>query len=190
MLFAADYRIKTIEILPVESYPAHVSVDDITIAADPYHNDEKCSTAFDVPKLASRGYFPVNIIIKNSSPYYLKIKTLNITLETRLGNRLYSTPAAMVVEEVVGQVASSARSVPKCADALFSDPGSRDCGSTCPCWRMVPKAECKASRDGSPWGFEILRQGEAPRGSVAVVQCNATTEPWGSADFANLPQCS
>ncbi len=102
-LVAADYRIKTVEILPVESYPAHVSVDDITIAADPYPNDEKCSTAFDVSKLASRGYFPVNIIIKNSSPYYLKIKTRNITLETRLGQRLYSTPAAMVVEEVVGK---------------------------------------------------------------------------------------
>lgn len=102
VLVASDYRIKTIEILPVESYPAHVSVDDITIAADPYPNDEKCLTAFDVPELASRGYFPVHIVIKNSSPYYLKIKTRNITLETRLGHRLYSTPAAMVVEEVIG----------------------------------------------------------------------------------------
>ena len=102
VLVASDYRIKTVEILPVESYPAHVSVDDITIAADPYPNDEKCSTAFDVKKLASRGFFPVNIVIKNASPYYLKIKTLNITLETRLGQRLYSTPAAMVVEEVIG----------------------------------------------------------------------------------------
>jgi len=101
-LIAADYRIKTVDILPVESYPAHVSVGDITIAADPYPNDEKCFQAFDVKKLASRGYFPVNIIIRNSSPYYLKIMTRKITLETRLGNRLYSTPSAMVIEEVLG----------------------------------------------------------------------------------------
>ena len=102
LLFGSDYLIKSIKILPVESYPAHVSVDDISIAADPYPDDEKCFTAFDVQKLASRGYFPVNIIIRNSSQYYLKIKTRNITLETRLGNRLYSTPAAMVVEEMIG----------------------------------------------------------------------------------------
>ena len=102
LLFGSDYLIKSIKILPVESYPAHVSVDDISIAADPYPDDEKCFTAFDVQKLASQGYFPVNIIIRNSSPYYLKIKTRNITLETRLGNQLYSTPAAMVVEEMIG----------------------------------------------------------------------------------------
>jgi len=102
-LFGSDYRIKTVEILPIESYPANFSVDDITVAADPYPDDEKCSKAFDVPKLASRGYFPVNIIIRNASPYYLKIKTRNITLETRLGTRLFSTPAAMVVEDVLGK---------------------------------------------------------------------------------------
>ncbi len=102
LLFGSDYRIKTVEILPIESYPANCTVDDITIAAEPYPDDEKCSKAFDVPKLASRGYFPVNIIIRNSSRYYLKIKTRNITLETRLGNRLFSTPAALVVEDVLG----------------------------------------------------------------------------------------
>ncbi|MBN2241335.1 MAG: hypothetical protein JW793_01495 [Acidobacteria bacterium] len=101
-LTASEYRIKTVEIMPVESYPAHVSSGEITIAADPYPDDDKCNTAFDVKKLASRGYFPVYIIIRNGSPYYLKIKTRNITLETRLGLQLYSTPAAMVVEEVFG----------------------------------------------------------------------------------------
>jgi hypothetical protein len=117
---ASDYSIKTVEILPVESYPAHVSVDDITIAADPYPNDEKCFKAFDVQKLASRGYFPVNIIIKNSSKYYLKIKTRNITLETRLGLRLYSTPAAMVVEEVIGNKYGDSISTTITGESAFS----------------------------------------------------------------------
>lgn len=102
ILFAADYRIKTVEVLPIESYPAQTTVDDITIAADPYPNNEKSFTAFDVPDLNSRGYFPVHIIIKNSSPYYLKIQTLYIQLETRLGNLLYSTPGTTVVEDIIG----------------------------------------------------------------------------------------
>lgn len=102
ILFAADYRIKAVEVLPIESYPAQTTVNDITIAVDPYPNDEKSFTAFDVPDLNSRGYFPVHIIIKNSSPCYLKIQTLYIQLETRLGNLLYSTPGTTVVEDIIG----------------------------------------------------------------------------------------
>gem|GEM_PF-756221 len=102
ILFASDYTIKTVEVLPIESYPARITVDDITIAADPYPTNEKSFTAFDVPDLNSRGYFPVHIIIKNSTPYYLKIQTLYIQLETRLGNRLYSTPGTVAVEDIIG----------------------------------------------------------------------------------------
>jgi hypothetical protein len=102
VLFASEYKIKTVELLPVESYPARVSSDGITVAADPYPDNKKSSTAFDVSNMNSRGYFPVHIIVKNDSPYYLKVQTRNIMLETRLGQQLYSTPAAMVVEEVIG----------------------------------------------------------------------------------------
>ena len=102
LLFAYDYQVKPVEVLPIESYPARISVDNITIAADPYPTDEKSFTAFDVSDLNSQGYFPVHIVIRNDSAYYLKIQTMNILLETRLGNRLYSTPATILVEDIVG----------------------------------------------------------------------------------------
>ncbi|MEJ2244608.1 MAG: hypothetical protein P8Y80_00770 [Acidobacteriota bacterium] len=118
ILFASDYKIKTVEVLPIESYPARTTVDDITIAADPYPNDEKSFTAFDVPDLNSRGYFPVHIIIKNSTPYYLKIQTLYIQLETRLGNRLYSTPGTIVLEDIIGNKYVDSLSRLKAGDTL------------------------------------------------------------------------
>jgi hypothetical protein len=102
LLFASDYSVKPVEVLPIDSYPARVTVDKITIAADPYPDNEKSFTAFDVKNLNSRGFFPINIIFRNDSQYYLKLKTQNIVLETRLGELLYSTPAAMVVEDLVG----------------------------------------------------------------------------------------
>lgn len=102
LLLASDYTVKQIEVLPIDSYPAKTTVDKITVAADPYPDNAKSFTAFDVKNLNSRGYFPVNLIIRNDSQYYLKLKTQNIFLETRLGELLYSTPAAMVVEDLVG----------------------------------------------------------------------------------------
>ena len=101
-LFAIDYSVQKVEVLPIDSYPAHITTDDISIAADPYPDDEKSSKAFDVTNLNSRGFFPIHVIIRNDSPYYLKIKTQNIYLENRLGEFLYSTPAALVVEDLVG----------------------------------------------------------------------------------------
>ena len=103
VLLASDYTVKKVEVLPIESYPARAVVDDITIAANPYPDDEKSATAFDIEHLNSRGYFPVHIIIKNDSAYYLKIRTQVFLLETRLGERLYSTPASLVLEDLIGK---------------------------------------------------------------------------------------
>ena len=98
---AGDYVIKKIQVLPIESYPARVSVGAITIAADPYPTDERSATAFDVKDLNSRGYFPLHIIIQNSSPSFVTIRTRNIVLEIEGGQKLYTTPATIVVEDVI-----------------------------------------------------------------------------------------
>ena len=100
-VFALDYRIKTVKILPIESYPARTTVDGVTIAADPYDTDEKSLSAFDIKKLNSNGYFPLHIIIKNDTTLFLKIRTLNVTLVTASGQQLYTTPATVVVDDVV-----------------------------------------------------------------------------------------
>ena len=95
---AADYRIKVVEVLPIESYPAQTSVDGITIAANPYSTDAESATAFDIKNLNSRGYFPVHVIIKNGTSSHLTIRTRNVLLFTPDGEQLYSTPAAVVVD--------------------------------------------------------------------------------------------
>ena len=98
---ASDYQIKTVKALPIESYPARVTVEGITIAADPYSSDEKSYTAFDVKNLNSRGYFPVHVIIQNSSTDYVTLRIRNVVLATNSGQELYTTSATVVVQDVI-----------------------------------------------------------------------------------------
>lgn len=98
---AGDYVIKKIQVLPIESYPARITLGAITIAADPYATDDRSFTAFDVKDLNSHGYFPLHIIIQNSSPNFVTIRTRNIILETDDGQKLYTTSATIVVEDVI-----------------------------------------------------------------------------------------
>jgi hypothetical protein len=100
-LLAADYQVKTVKILPLESYPSRISKGGVTIAADPYLTDEKSFSAFDIRDLNSRGYFPVHVILKNDSQMSLTMRTREITLITAYGQQLYTTPAAIVVEDVL-----------------------------------------------------------------------------------------
>ncbi len=98
---AAEYQIRTVKVLPVDSYPARVTVGGLTIAADPYPNDEKSYTAFDVKDLNSKGYFPIHLIIRNSSNSFITVRTRDITLTTAEGQKLYTTPATLVVQDVI-----------------------------------------------------------------------------------------
>jgi hypothetical protein len=100
LLIATDYRVKTVKLLPIESYPARISVQDITVAADPYSNDERSFSAFDVKHLNSRGYFPIHIIVQNNTPDFLIVRTRNILLITADGQKLYSTPISVLVEDI------------------------------------------------------------------------------------------
>jgi hypothetical protein len=99
-LLAVDYQAKTVKILPIESYPARISLGDVTIAVDPYSTDEKSLSAFDVRDLNSRGYFPIHVIVKNDSQMLLTVRTREVTLVTASGQQLYTTPAAVVSEDV------------------------------------------------------------------------------------------
>lgn len=100
VLMADDYRIKTVKVQPMESYPARASVGDVTIAADPYDTNRKSLTAFDIKKLNSRGYFPLHVIIQNGSQEFLKVYTRTIVLVTPSGQHLYTTPAAILVDDL------------------------------------------------------------------------------------------
>ena len=101
-LSAADYRIKTVDVLPIETYPARITLEGVTVAVDPYDTNEKSFTAFDVKKMNTQGYFPLHVIIKNETRSFLKIRTLNVVLLTSSGQQLYSTPSTVVVDDVIG----------------------------------------------------------------------------------------
>jgi len=102
-LFAvSDYQVKQVNVLPIESYPAQATIGAVTIAADPYATDERSYSAFDIKNLNSRGYFPIHVIIKNASSDFLALRTRNVLLITAAGQQLYTTPATILVEDVVG----------------------------------------------------------------------------------------
>ncbi|NWG13636.1 MAG: hypothetical protein HXY20_08890 [Acidobacteria bacterium] len=97
---AADYIIKPVKVLPVESYPAREVHGGVTVAVDPYATDEKSSTAFDVKGLNTRGYHPVHVVVQNDAATYMDLRTRNIVLVTQDGTTLYATSAALLVEDV------------------------------------------------------------------------------------------
>ena len=99
-LMASDYTMKTAKVLPIESYPARITVGGITIAADPYDTDEKSYTVFDVKKLNSQGYFPLHVIIQNTSQEYLMVRTRNIVLITESAQQLFTIPAAVLAQDL------------------------------------------------------------------------------------------
>ncbi len=100
-LQASDYQIKTVKVLPVDSYPARITIEGLTIAADPYPNDERSYTAFDVKDLNTKGYFPVHLIIRNATQSFITVRTRDIILTTADGQKLYTTPATIVVQDVI-----------------------------------------------------------------------------------------
>lgn len=97
---AADYVAKTVKVQPINTYPARITVGDVTVAVDPYATDEKSYTAFDYRNLNTRGYHPVHLIIQNSTPDYVTVRTRNIVLVNAGGTELYATSAAVVVNDV------------------------------------------------------------------------------------------
>ncbi len=101
ILMAGEYKIKTVKVLPIESYPAQEEVLGLTVAVDPYSTNAKSFTAFDVKHLNSEGYFPLHVIIKNSTSKFYSLKTQNIVLATKSGQQLYTTPATLIVDDVI-----------------------------------------------------------------------------------------
>ena len=77
--------------------------------------------------------------------------------------------------------------VRKCPVALFPptvDPGA--CGAHCPCWRLIPRAQCISS--GTPYAVEIMRKTERHHTNLRV--CSTTSAfAWGTPEVARLAQC-
>jgi hypothetical protein len=101
--------------------------------------------------------------------------------------------ANCTVEEIFEGGTSNERTIPvdRCPTSLF-DPRAKDCGSSCPCWRILLEDMCSAKTNGSPFWFEIMRENQRiPRdgGRLAKLRCSTLNEPWGTAAFSEFPVC-
>ena len=104
--------------------------------------------------------------------------------------------ASCTVTEIVGvgTPSQSSTKLDKCPIELWY-PGDwrkdRDCGTNCPCWRIVKKdtKDCDPAASGSPYALDVLRQGQAAAGVMAEVRCMSSDRPWGGPELASLPQC-
>jgi hypothetical protein len=153
--FASDYVVKEVKLLPIDSYPARVTVGDITIAADPYATDEKSYTAFDYKNLNTRGYHPIHLIIRNATSDYITIRTRNIVLRDTDGSELYATSAAVLVSDLYKGNLSYQRGSP------FSDFSGKELSNR----RIDPKGTV----NGFLFFFMPQKKGTALAGTQLVI---------------------
>jgi hypothetical protein len=76
--------------------------------------------------------------------------------------------------------------IPRCPAELFRSASSTGCGSTCPCWRLIPKGSCSS---GPGLALDILRAGDPPRGAIAQLSCQTSLHAVGSEALGELPVC-
>jgi hypothetical protein len=84
---------------PLDSYSAHITVSGVTVAAEPFV-ELKAASAFDVRDMAKRGYYPLYVAIRNDTSDYVSISTRKVVLSTMAGQTLYTTSAAILVEDM------------------------------------------------------------------------------------------
>jgi hypothetical protein len=95
------------------------------------------------------------------------------------------------IEEVKSD--GTSKKIQKCSAKLFDSNIKRDaCGSECPCWRVVKSSICegRVNAGSSPYAVEIMRQGEAEKGTYANVCAPISPLSWYTKEFADLKQCT
>ncbi|MCA9671806.1 MAG: hypothetical protein KC503_39675 [Myxococcales bacterium] len=97
--------------------------------------------------------------------------------------------AACTVTEIDGQNRSAISACPTELWYPASWSTERDCGSTCPCWRLVGKDDCTGAIDGSPYALDVLRGGNVPAGGVVELKCRISKIGWESEALGKLPRC-
>jgi hypothetical protein len=93
----------------------------------------------------------------------------------------------LVIETThLGQPEERALLVDRCPTRFFADPELSQCGSACPCWRIVSDDRCSAEHNGSPFRFEILRERVPRDARVAELRCAVSDD---ALPLAQRPQC-
>jgi hypothetical protein len=93
----------------------------------------------------------------------------------------------LVVETThLGRPDERALLVDRCPARFFADAALSECGSACPCWRIVADDRCSAEHNGSPFRFEILRERVPRDPRVAELRCSVADE---TLPLGQRPQC-
>jgi len=94
--------------------------------------------------------------------------------------------------EVQEITSAGTAAIKRCPANLFDSKVKKDqCGDACPCWRVVPNKQCQATQPGSsPYAVEVMRKGEAPKGTYVSVTTLAAQHAWGSKKLADMQQCN
>ena len=87
---------------PAASYPARQTIDNLTIAVEPYESGEKVKQAFGKVNMAKLGVMPILVVMANDSDRVLQLEGMRVEFITADQQRIEPIPAADV--ERFGQV--------------------------------------------------------------------------------------
>jgi hypothetical protein len=105
----AGYKARPWTPRAIESYPAQLVSEGITIAVDPLYSDALAAQVFDKPDIVARGIMPLAVIIFNSNDFAIDVdgKTIELLQEEE---RIRSIDPLLAVERIY--VSKPARQVP------------------------------------------------------------------------------
>lgn len=89
----------------IESYPARLVSEGITIAVDPLYSDALAAQVFDKPDIVARGIMPLAVIIFNSNDFALDVngKTIELLQEE---DRIQGIDPLLAVERIYASMPS------------------------------------------------------------------------------------
>ena len=141
----AGYKARPWTPRAIESYPARLVSEGVTIAVEPFYSDALAAQIFDKPDIVARGIMPLAIIIFNSNDFAIDVdgKTIELLQEE---DRIRTVDPLLAVERIYETKPS--RNVP--------------ISSPIPLPRIsVTKNHADASRDFQEKFFTLMRHVDA-----------------------------
>jgi hypothetical protein len=106
--FKAEYKSLKVAVQPAQEYSFFQSQGSVIIAVDPYLENEKIRTAFDVKDMVKKGVYPFHIIITNNSDNLISVDGPAILLNSPDHVDRESLPPEDVVQTLLSKSPSSA----------------------------------------------------------------------------------
>lgn len=107
----AGYKARPWTINARETYPAQLTSEGVTIAAQPLYTDALAARVFDKPDMVSRGIMPLAIIIYNDNDFPVEVDGLSVEL-THDSEHIHSLSPNEVVARLFKKDKTWAQRVP------------------------------------------------------------------------------